>query len=333
MWIELKTDLFNQDNRIELLNLIQILCYKHRYEIFVDLPNLKNTSIFDQIYQENIEIIEEYFNRYINNSFQIDYFVENQESSSNQIFTIDESIVFFNQPLQIILENSLNDAYFLDALLREFKNQSRKIKRHKDNHWLKYTNAGGTGSIEHVINAEIKQYKGKVKLLRFFVLVDSDLEYPQVPNPKRKNLIDLLERYNIRYHVLEKREIENYFPDESILAINKDSKFIQTYINNLTEVQKDYIDIEKGFGMNSQTLKNKKNIVYDFYKNENENNQQHNDKLENLKEGLLGEFSNFKNDFPKLFENVNQNGFLERTKHQSDIDELKNVLNKITKLL
>ena len=42
--------------------------------------------------------------------------------------------------------------------------------------------------------------------------------------------------------------------------------------------------------------------------------------------------SNFKNEFPKLFlsDKVTKEGLLERTKYQSDPNELKNILKKIT---
>ena len=45
---------------------------------------------------------------------------------------------------------------------------------------------------------------------------------------------------------MEKREIENYLPNEVIETIENNNDFIQAYLR-LNNLQKDYFDLEEGF--------------------------------------------------------------------------------------
>lgn len=61
MWIEIKADVFEgRPNVSELRKLIQDLCYKHKYEIFVDLTNVSDMPLFKGIYDDLKEIINDY---------------------------------------------------------------------------------------------------------------------------------------------------------------------------------------------------------------------------------------------------------------------------------
>jgi hypothetical protein len=330
MWVELNKEIFNDYGQInELRKLIQDLCYKRRYDIYLDLPNVKALPLFDTIYDENKEFIEQYYNRFIQGDNSIDYNVSNDVQDQINVFSISEAITFFNLPLIIILENSDNDGYFVDALIREFKKASRKIQRFKDNYWIRYEMSGGSGNFIHFIEREKKNFNGNSKFLRCFVLVDSDLEYPQSTNAKRQPLINYLEQNNILYHILEKREIENYLPDANMENIDNTHDFIKMYLDakKLSPIQKDFIDIEKGFQKNKRALEKDKPQVHAFYAHLSEKD------FDKLRYGLGSTFEDFKNNFPKLFENATQEGLMERCQYQANPDELKEILNKINQLL
>ena len=274
------------------------------------------------------------YNKYITESSQIQYSISTNSSNVNN-FTISEAITFFNLPFIIILENSDNDGYFLDALIREFTKKSKKIKRFKENNWLSYGygNLGGRGNIIHFIDGIRKDYNFDNRFLKLFVLFDSDLEYPQNPNPKTKKIEQYLTQNNVPYHFLEKREIENYLPDNLIESIDISDLFVKVYCKKLTEVQKDFIDIEKGLTMSVDVLKVKKPEVYQLFVNENDNDKEIGNKFRDLRTGLSGKFNNFKNEFPKLFEGAKQEGLMDRCKEQINPNELRDILDKISKLL
>jgi hypothetical protein len=334
MWIEIKSDVFEDGQNVsELRKLIQDLCYKHKYEIFVDLTNVSEMSSFKDIYDDLKEIINAYYNRYVTENTDITYSVSTNNDGSNKCFTPELAIKFFNLPFLIILENSDNDGYFVDCLISNFKKSSKKIKKFKDENWLEYGNLGGCGNIRHFIERLKKNFNGDNIFLKCFVLLDSDLEYPQIPNPKRIDIENYLKENNVPFHFLEKREIENYLSDEVFESIDANDEFIKTYLKKLTSIQKDFIDIENGFGLNAQALEKSKPEVYSLFITENENVKERESKLNSLRNGIKAKFDDFKNDLPKLFENVTQEGLIERTKDQNNPNELKEILSKVSKLL
>jgi len=326
MWIEIKPEIFNSEINIDdLRKLIQDLCYKHRYEIFIDITKINNQEIFDAFSESNNEMIYDFYNKYVNENKDIKYFISNNILSSNY-FSVSEAIIYFNLPLLIILENSNNDGYFIDALIREFKNKAKKIERFKNERWIKYGMGGGSENILHYILGELKEFNGNNKFLKCFVLIDSDLEYPQVNNKKRKKLIDFFKKHNIPYHILEKREIENYLPVDIFENLDLTNNFIKSY-KKLSSIQKDYIDIQNGFQENKKGIEKKKPEVYNFYSDLSEKD------FEDLRHGIKNLFENFKNDYPKLFEKATKIGLLERTNQQINSTELQDILNKINELL
>ena len=221
----------------------------------------------------------------------------------------------------------------MDAIIREFRNSSKRIRQCKENFWLRYVNSGGSGNVEHTINAEIRNVGNNLKFLKCFVLIDSDLEFPQSTNSKRIKLITYLDSLNIPYHILEKREVENYLPVDLFNLINPKDNFIREYCDVLTSNQKDYIDIENGFNKSQENLQVDSPQVYSFYISEGDNEKSLVAKFSNLRYGLKRLFYNYKNEYPLLFVKASQAGLIERTKDQKTPNELSLILEKITKLL
>ena len=243
MWFEIKKDVYNECSNIEeFRKLIQDLCYKHKFNFFLDITQIEDMDLFDKIYDTNCELIYAYYNSFINGKYKIDYSISNIDKDS---FDISDAIKFINIQFIIFLENSDNDGHFLNSLIREFKSNGKKILKHKSENWLKYQMAGGAENIKHCIESEINHYKGDLRFLKCFVLFDSDKSFPEEVILNKQSLISYLESKDIHYHFLEKREIENYLPIEQFEQIDSTHKFIKTYVNSLNEVQKDYIDKEK----------------------------------------------------------------------------------------
>ena len=322
MWFELKKDLFSDSYLTDLRKLIDDLCYKSKYNLFIDIEQIENDLIFDQFYKENNEIIARFYEMFVTTNPKDIIIISNNDGD----FNLSEAIIFIEEKFELILENDMNDGEFVNCLLKEFNEKSKKIIHFKENNWFKYQNAGGATGVINTIQQKINHF-GNRKFLKCFVLVDSDLDYPQIENKKRKNLIDFCYNNNIPFHILHKREIENYLPLDIFNEINPTSLFVRTYIDRLDNNQRDFIDIENGINKSRKNLEKNKKEVFNFFSNLIEND------FNNLRNGISSEFENFKRDYAKLFKKAKREGLLERTNHQTNPKELEEILEKITALL
>jgi cob(I)alamin adenosyltransferase len=334
MLIEIKEDIF-RDNDFKGLNfLIQLATYKDRYDLFIDLSLVQNTASYLRLDNDDKAILEGYFDRFIQNSEKLPKFIVSGEN--NDGYNLQESIRFLNQPVAIVIENSLNDAYFLKALIRLF-DESGNIQRHLDNNWLQFENAGGYTNIENFISAKLQMFDKLLKAnkyyLRCFVIMDSDKTYlRQKLDTKKRDIRTWLNTRSIPCHILEKRNIENYLPDKGFDLITDSNcqAWIRIY-RNLNAVQRDFFNISQGITNkkkgSTQTRANLELNVQNLYSTISEND------FEILDKGL--KMHNFKSEFPKLFEHllITKVSLLERTSHQQNPNELQEIINKIAELL
>lgn len=322
MWFELKADVFIESNLVDLRKLIDDLCYKGRYNVFIDIKQIENDTIFENFYSETNQVIFEYYNKYYNDSPKNILIISNLHGD----FTLEEAIKYVNEKFELVLENDKYDGEFIDCLLREFKGKSKTINRFKKNNWFEYKNAGGASGVINTLERKINHF-GDSKFLKCFVLVDSDLEYPQNENLKRQSIVEFCNVNHIPFHILHKREIENYLPLDIFESINTQNPFVRVFFDKLNGAQRDYIDIENGLVKTRQNFGSEKKEVLSLFENLDEK------EFGNLRFGIKDEFENFKKDYPKLFRNATQEGLIEITKHQENPNELKDLLDKITLLL
>lgn len=322
MWFELKKDVISDSNLMELRKLIDSICYKHKYNIFIDLSQIEDDKFLDSLYPETASQLIEYFINYeITNPKEV-VIISNLDGD----FSLSDAIKYVDEKFEIILENDKYDGYFVDCLRNEFKKKSSKINRFKENNWLHYQNGNGATGIINTLEQKIN-HLGNIKLLKCLVLVDSDLEFPSINNHKRKNLVDFCNKNEIPIHILEKREIENYLSLDIFENINPQNLFISTFINKLSDKQRDYIDIQNGLGRNRKNWGENKQDVLQLFSSLSDI------EFINIGKGIDSEFKDFKKDFSLLFRKVTQQGLLERTQNQNNPNELQDILDKITKLL
>ncbi len=308
-----------------------------RHELFITDNDDINTLTSSHWYSTLSEINKKIINDSVTKSIQSEKKpIAVKITKHTNGYSILEAHRFLSQPLIILLENSLNDAYFFNALLKCFKNESKKINEHINEGWAEYGMGGGT-TINNVLQSKMKAFNSQVltkqkhHYLRFFVLIDSDKKFKNDElKHEAKKLISFLDEINVSYHILEKREMENYLPNEAFTKIKDNQAYIQAYLN-LSAEQKDFFDLEKGFANKnfSQLPQEVQHLYRNISKEDKKIFRKNNLKNINSKRG------NFKSDFPKLFESsiITKTLLLARTKHQDDPDELKNILKKVTKLL
>lgn len=334
MVIEIKPDIFKDKDFKSLNFLLQLISYRNRYSLFVDYTQVFNSEIYKRLDNEDKAIIIAEFNAYMTESKTSAYIVTTKSVRDNE-FNIEEAIRFFIQPISVILENSLNDSYFIRTIIHNF-GKGTIIKEHIDNNWLQFENAGGCTNVENFILGKLQSYnslpKDNYSYLRCFVVLDSDKKYKDEPlKSEYKNLITFLNKNKISYHILEKRTMENYMPDDIFrdLATSLTQNWVDAYLN-LDNEQKDYLNISKGFRkkdtiINRDDLDNK---TRELYQNVSEVNYQ------KLKVGF--QIQDFKEKFPKQYiENskVNKQTLMKRIEHQTNPNEFHNIIEKISALI
>lgn len=347
------------DRQLELSFLLHIIYYKHRYELKVVDEEVRNCDIFKNLMQaEQLAIEESLTNSIVSSDSDADCEVRigGEQEWKQRVFSPSEAVIFLLQPLSVILENGLNDSHFMRTIFRLFDGTGDLI-RHVDEGWIRFENAGGCQNVKNFIKARIGYYGEREKFLRCFVLLDGDKRYPTDPEPEKKyrRLKDQLNEWKVEYHVLEKRCMENYMPEEAIDSLSNDEtkEWIQAY-KTLTAEQKDCFCIAEGFrkditkedkrkvsakenSLRSKSLsKRKKSYVRDFlpqnekdyYQSVSPGNFLH------LESGL--KVSDFKVRFPEKFNDTAftfKTNLLARTSHQTDPDELQHIANSIHSLL
>lgn len=316
----------NYGNLNDFKRLFYILCENNNHDFFCELEVIKESQIFSELSKTEKEIIIGYFEKILLNSPE-QFDIEVSDETSLESFNLNEAIRYFKLPVRIVLENSYNDSYFLEALFKNFKNKSKKINRHIASGDLVFEMAGGKGNIINLVSTKLKEFnnlpKDNYKYLRVIVVFDSDKTFPSTDS-NNINLINYLTELEICYHELEKREMENYMPD--IIFNNINDEFCIKYLE-MNPIQKDFFDIEKGF-------KNKNRIDFDIPVKELYN-QMSDDNFNYFRKNQFQIEGSFKADFPKYFlsEDVNQDNLKQRVSHQVRPNELEIILDKISQLL
>lgn len=152
------------------------------------------------------------------------------------------ALLMMNDAAYIVVENLNSDRTFIEVIANAFNN--KEIIKALEHQWLKFDAEGGTGGIKRRIDFHFqKPFKP-----RLLVFIDSDKEFPDDEyNDKVKEITRVTQERHIKYHVLQKRAIENYIPIEAFTSkASNVNEVIQAY-RNLEIPQKDFFDLKKGF--------------------------------------------------------------------------------------
>lgn len=238
--------------QLELAFLLHIILYKNRYELKLQDGDILTTASFKNMMQSDREAIEHTVAMDIvssSNSYDCEVKKGGEAEEEQKVFSAEEAILYLLQPQSIILENGLNDSHFMNAIFMWF-DPSGMLTRYVNEGWIRYENAGGCSNVKNFLRARILQFGGKQKFLRCYVLLDRDCRYPtdKTSEVKYRKLKEQLDAWKVGYHVLEKRCMENYMPDEAIcsMAIATMPEWVNAYMS-LSPEQKDYISIAEGF--------------------------------------------------------------------------------------
>jgi hypothetical protein len=363
MRIEISKDIFENSDFQGLAYIFQILTWSPvnsipRYNVFINTDKISHTLNYKKLVFLNpqtetiqAKIIDEEFTEAILTSKQnanINFRITNKKGSKN--FTIEEAIRFFSQPVSIVLENNKNDSYFVEAIIYHF-DKDGIVKEHLRNGWLRFENAGGYRNVRNFLEGCFKSFDDLASrnnrepshYYRGMILLDSDKNYTSEPIKQHYN--HLINDFPIiTFHILGKRAMENYMPDEVYEDIKHEINLNKTEHNNwkkmivwidtflhLSNEQKNFLNISDGFPKHidkesKERKPIKKEILELFVLTEAIQN------FQVLDEGFSYKGKEFKNEFPLHFLKslkVNKQSLSER----DGKNELQEILSKIYKLI
>lgn len=343
------------NKQLELAFLLHIVLYKNRYELKLLDGEILNTASFKKMMQSDRDAIEHTIAMNIvssSNNYDCEVRKGGEAEEKQKVFSAEEAILFLLQPQSIILENGLNDSHFMNAIFKWF-DPSGVLLRYVNEGWIRYENAGGCSNVKNFLRARILQFGGKQKFLRCYVLLDGDCRYPtdNTSDVKYRKLKEQLDAWKVGYHVLEKRCMENYMPDEAIqsMAVATLTEWVNAYMS-LSPEQKDYLSIAEGFEkditkeekkaakakekllLTKDKRLRKKSYVRGYLPNEEQSFYitVSNGNFLHLEKGLG--VRNFKVTFPSKFGDTTityRANLLNRTSHQRDPQELSHIAQAI----
>lgn len=301
---------------------------QHKW-IDIDLEEIEKTAWFENLGNRNIEDLKTMFVSSTRKSSSKKTIKVDKEAKNE--FNVFEAKLYLKQPLTIIVENYEHEPVFINTIIEKF-DASNELIDAKNMQWLNYENGGGSndntvkGKLKESFNNQ-KLTKENSKYLRCFIIKDSDREYCTINEdetvewldiPKRKT--EFLDNNKIPFHILHKREKENYMPNRIYNSFNQTTKrkdkrkdFAKVYLK-MNNHQKDFLDIEKGFSekaKNGRKIIDRKNLkpeIKALYKSLSD--------AEYSTIGLGIEYPNFKPEFSKNFQNVTKEDLEKRIKHQ-----------------
>jgi hypothetical protein len=290
--------------------------------------NFQKLSYIEKNLEEFLDIEYAYFGT---SSASISHKIANRKATNN--FNIEEAVLYFNQPVSVVLENNKNDSQFIRAIITHFGkiDERNKALEHLNFSWLQFENAGGCSNILNFITEFLERFrtiadKNQRQMSDYFrgiIIIDSDKEFA-TQESKHTGLIEKWKSKGIassQIHVLQKRALENYLPKEVFEEIRRQpavrnnnalNDWLEAYLSLTDKDQLDYLNIADGFppkkdkydisgtrkSVNPEILSMFALSVTDinFKKLDNGFKYQGLDENGKLKSG-----SSFKDEFPNLF--------------------------------
>jgi len=320
MQVKIENNCFqHQSNYDDLDVLLSLFQSEQHIWIDIDLEHLQSTEWYAELGKRDKKDIDRWFVRSTRKSNKKK--TVSVSNNPNNNFNIRAGILFLKQPLVILIENKEYDSPFFEAIFQHFDKINGELNDSHINKFWKYEHFAGS-SVDQVVNGEINnEFKNEVfkepkkRYLRYFVILDSDLLYPSNINNTLESKKQFLIEKEVSFHVLQKREKENYMPESILKTLNKPyfNTVIKVFKNEINR-KRDFFDFEKGFNNKNKTdkdWKDKRKDEFNFFEIDCINDEDY--KI--LKSGVEDK-QEFKRSFSQYFLKVSKSDFLAVIKHQ-----------------
>jgi hypothetical protein len=159
---------------------------------------------------------------------------------------------FYSLPLLLIVENNTSDGDWLRLVIERFRPALRG-SLDGASPALDVRQAGGIAEIpkelrRHATARAAIKPRGQIPL-RIVALCDSDARAPGQWSPAAREVAAAAKETGADYHVLNKKSIENYIPDDALIAYaatRTHAKEAVDYIVGLSPTQRDYYPMKNG---------------------------------------------------------------------------------------
>lgn len=169
------------------------------------------------------------------------------------------ALKLLQEPSKVILENGTNDWHFINGLIIKYSKYKKRKSIYKyllkavENKWIISENAGGKGQIiPRIRDLRLNRYEF-IFGYKLMVLMDSDRNKPDDLHADSKKIIEYLKNSLIPpalaqwentdlvvWHILYKREIENYVPLEVLQEnLGDDIEFLK--LDKKVDTELDFI--------------------------------------------------------------------------------------------
>lgn len=332
MIVHLNSTVFKEDSNFQKLNHMFAFFEDGKHVLFLneDISETNWVNSTSKITKAFCEV--QFKNSAYSSETEVNLRIDNENDLEHDIYSVlDGYILLQNNPI-IFVENGTSDRLFLLSIFNNFT-ECDKINKNIKNRWIELRGVGGKNEFIKEINKELRRFRKEnlpnEKYLRAIVIIDSDKKYPiENLSETHNSIIDFCNEKKIKYHVLEKREIENYLPVQVFSDFPHTHPIISSYLN-LNNAQQSYYDFQDGFkGKAINTL----NInIQDLFAGISANDEKY------LRVGFDRSIKDFysKKVFPLLFKHatVSRKTLLENCSMQNDPEELIKIIKKLEHLL
>jgi hypothetical protein len=147
------------------------------------------------------------------------------------------------RPAVVMVENDASDGGFIKAVARILRDAG--VLAAIDNEWLVIDHAGGAPDLFRRAKDKRDRFR---RLSRVAAVLDGDRMLPGDP-PDHHEDIEKLRAGDVRVHVLQLREIENYIPDRVLRLVGPQCRpeIKIAALGSLTKEQRGHYDMKVGF--------------------------------------------------------------------------------------
>lgn len=178
------------------------------------------------------------------------------------------ALQMINLPSRIILENGTNDWKFIQGIAGKYKNDSKRgtiyrlIERSITDNRLLPIHAGGSDIQPRIEATLCEGYQG-ISKYKLYTVFDSDrVSKDEHTDAKHEKLVAYLSSADcILWHILYKREMENYMPHDMLSKLDKDrSTGIVKHLSQFSVEEYDFIDMESEIKKINDKIKTKEEL-------------------------------------------------------------------------
>ncbi|HEV7371785.1 hypothetical protein [Arenibaculum sp.] len=163
----------------------------------------------------------------------------------------DKASRYLSKPLRIIVENRFTDGAFLDCILRLLAPEKLRKLRVENNvpDLIEVDGAGGLGEVPKHVRYRTEEAAQEGLPIRIAVFTDSDSRYAGHQDCQVAAVESACQDHGVPCRILKKRSIENYIPDEALLAWairNASRQHIVSALIEMPDGIRDYFPIKRG---------------------------------------------------------------------------------------